>query len=426
VILQSLELRNFRNLAHVELTLPGEGIVVIGANGQGKTNLLEAIAYLHLLRSVRGARDADVVQFGADAFTIRAQAGSEVPGSGSGVSTVRERSMILGFERSTRRKRITVDGAVPERLSDALGTLPSVTFAPVDVELVRGGPIERRRYLDVVLATTSRQYLAALQTYRGALLRRNATLRSLGAAAPSQAGKSSALSNQRQEQIDAQLGVWEPILAQSGAALWVERGRWTRLWEPELARISAVIGEREPIAMRHHARLPGAREAIVAEDTEGVRAALAHALEAGRGLDLRHGATRVGPHRDDLLLTLGGRDLRTYASAGQQRTIAIALRILEAATLREEGGAMPVLLLDDPFAELDEHRARSILSVLGGRELGQVVLAVPRASDIPAGLTRLARLGIREGAVTREGAVPEGEPAPSHQRENNGAGHAAA
>jgi DNA replication and repair protein RecF len=157
--LQSLELRNFRNLAHVELTLPPEGIVIIGGNGQGKTNLLEAIAYLHLLRSVRGARDSEVVRFGADGFSIGAAARTPAPGVSASVheNGLRERSVVLGFERPTRRKRVTVDAAVPERLSDALGAVPSVTFAPIDVELVRGGPMERRRYLDVVLATTSRR-----------------------------------------------------------------------------------------------------------------------------------------------------------------------------------------------------------------------------------------------------------------------------
>jgi DNA replication and repair protein RecF len=228
------------------------------------------------------------------------------------------------------------------------------------------------------------------------------------------------------DHVHAQVGVWEPILAQSGAALWVERARWTRLWEPELARISSAIGEREPITMRHHALLPRGREAIAAEDAEGVRVALADALEASRTLDLKQGSTRVGPHRDDLLLALGGRDLRSYASAGQHRTVAIALRILEASTLRDDSGAMPLLLLDDPFAELDEHRGRSMLGVLGGRELGQVVLAVPRASDIPPGLTRLARLGIRDGAVSTELIAGCEEETVTSEHDSGETGHAAA
>src|SRR5215469_13704496 len=188
--LRALEVRDFRNLTHVVVTLPPDGIVIVGDNGHGKTNLLEAIAYLHLLRSVRGARDVDVVRFGATGFSVRgvsttnagsdADADLEVSSGPNELRTVPDAHMItVGFERASRRKRATVDGVVPERLSDALGSIPSVTFSPVDVDLVRGAPIGRRRYLDVVLATTSKRYLAALQSYRGALVRRNAALRSL-------------------------------------------------------------------------------------------------------------------------------------------------------------------------------------------------------------------------------------------------------
>jgi DNA replication and repair protein RecF len=258
-----------------------------------------------------------------------------------------------------------------------------VTFSPTDVELVRGGPVERRAYLDVVLATTSRRYLAALQTYRAALLRRNAALRAVG------------------DDADAsQLEPWEPLLAQAGAVVWLERAVWVRTWGRELARVAAEIGERESIELRHVARLPGGRDALATGDLDGLRSAFAAALAAGRALDARHRATRIGPHRDDLLITVGERDLRTYASAGQHRTVAIALRIVEAATLRTHSGATPLLLLDDPFAELDERRARAILGVLGGDDMGQIVLAVPRSSDIPAGLTRLARITIAGGVIS--------------------------
>jgi DNA replication and repair protein RecF len=119
-----------------------------------------------------------------------------------------------------------------------------------------------------------------------------------------------------------------------------------------------------------------------------------------RALDMRRGVTHVGPHRDDLELTLDGRDLRLFGSAGQQRTAAIALRMLEAATLRDHSGAEPVLLLDDPFAELDIRRAGKILLMLEKRGLGQTILAVPREADIPPGLMRLDRLKVRDGVVT--------------------------
>jgi len=386
----------------------------VGDNGHGKTNLLEAVAYLHLLRSVRGARDVDVVRFGQGGFHIRGAAsadpasaisisasrhdvsGGDLPGGdvsgGDGPSPARSPSssatvVTLGFERASRRKRVTVNGTIPQRLSDVLGVIPSVTFAPVDVDLVRSGPIARRRYLDVTLATTSRRYLAALQSYRAALLQRNTALRDLAR----RGGGSSSAS-------ETAVGAWEPLLAASGAILWAERAAWAARWAPELTRISAAIGERGIVHMRHAARL--ADRASVGDGAAGeLTRALAAALAAGRAGDVRHGATRVGPHRDDLILTLAGRDLRSYGSAGQQRSTAIALRILEADTLRCETGAAPVLLFDDPFAELDAGRARAILEVLGGADVGQVVLVVPRAGDIPAGLTRLARYAIADGVL---------------------------
>jgi DNA replication and repair protein RecF len=130
-----------------------------------------------------------------------------------------------------------------------------------------------------------------------------------------------------------------------------------------------------------------------------VAAALADALAAKRALDVRRGLTHAGPHRDDLELLLDGRDLRLFGSAGQQRTAAIALRMLEAATLRDRSGATPLFLLDDPFAELDARRSHRILELLADAGLGQTILAVPRAADIPAELTRLDRWGIRDGVL---------------------------
>ena len=220
-----LDVRDFRNLAHVELSPPREGIVVVGENGQGKTNLLEAIHYLQLLRSSRGARDQDLVRFGADAFHI-----------GATVHTDGQHEIGVGFERATKRKRARIDGSIPERLSDALGALPCVLFSPADVELVAGAPSARRRYLDILLALSSRPYLAALQRYRHALAQRNAALRT--------ALRDGARGEQR-------VAVWEAPLAEHGAVLWRERVRWTDSAAPRFSAICAAIGEPAPVAMRY-------------------------------------------------------------------------------------------------------------------------------------------------------------------------------
>jgi DNA replication and repair protein RecF len=389
--------RDFRNLVRVTMELPATGIALIGDNGQGKTNLLEAVAYLHLLRSVRGAPDVEVARFGSAGFHVRGVA--DVDG--------RRREAAVGFERATRRKKVVIDGGEAERLSDGLGAVPSVTFSPVDVELVRGGPGVRRRYLDVVLATTSRQYLAALQAYRGALDRRNAALRS-GAR-------------------EAAVSAWEPLMADAGAVVWAQRVAWVERWAGELGRVCGAAGEPGTVGVRYVARAAAEERRESATSVEGadrevgdepatiatLRTILERAFAAGRPGDSRRGMTRAGPHRDDICLTLDARLLQTYGSAGQQRTVAIALRLLEAETLRVHAGGSPVLLFDDPFAELDESRSRAVLDVLyrgglvggGGRGSGecgaQVVLAVPRMADIPSPLTTLEHWRISAGVVAR-------------------------
>lgn len=374
VVLRTLALRDFRNLARVDLRFPPEGAVVIGDNGQGKSNLLEAIYYLHLLRSVRGARDVDVARFGAPGFHVAARADGGT-----------HHEISAGFERDGRRKRVRLDGAEPQRLSDALGALPCVLFSPADVELVAGAPSARRRYLDILLALSSRPYLSALQRYRHALAQRNAALRD--ALRLSSGGA----------KAEQRIAVWEAPLAEQGAVLWLERVRWAELAAPRFAAVCAAIGERSPVALRYATSLePPSR------DVMDVQAALAVALERKRALDVRRCLTHSGPHRDDLALQLAGRDLRAFGSAGQQRTGAIALRLLEGETLRERLGAAPMLLLDDPFAELDVHRSARILELLAEREMGQTVLTVPRESDIPPALTALVRWRIDAGVVSAD------------------------
>ena len=385
VVLRTLALRDFRNLARADLTFPPEGAVVIGDNGQGKSNLLEAIYYLHLLRSVRGARDVDVARFGAPGFHVAAR-----------TEGGRHHELSAGFEREGRRKRVRLDGAEPQRLSDALGALPCVLFSPADVELVAGAPSARRRYLDILLALSSRPYLAALQRYRHALAQRNAALRDALRSSPGAA---------RAEQ---RIAVWEAPLAEHGAVLWLERVRWADQAAPRFAAVCAAIGERSPVSLRYATSLEPA-----SRDVMDVQVALAAGLKLKRALDVRRCLTHTGPHRDDLALHLAGRELRAFGSAGQQRTGAIGLRLLEGETLRERLGAAPMLLLDDPFAELDVHRSARILELLAEGEMGQTLLTVPRESDIPPALTELVRWRIDSGVVSQDTGVERESHAPA-------------
>ncbi len=362
VWLKRFSARDFRNFERLDLELPESGLAIIGENGQGKTNLLEGIYYLQVLRSVRGTRDQDLIRFGAKAFHISATA-----------DTRGSREFGVGFEAAGKRKKVVLDGAPASRLSDAFGSLPSVMFSPRDIQLIGGGPAERRRYLDLVLALSSRRYLASLQTYRAALARRNAALRD-GARTGD----------------DSAVAVWEPALAEHGAQLIRERSEWVNARAPEFSRLSAAIGEAGEPRMAY--------SSVIARETD-VRAALETAFSRQRKHDMRRGVTHSGPHRDDLLFTLDGKDLRVFGSAGQQRTAAIALRMLEGATLREARDQAPVLLLDDPFAELDVRRSGRILGLLQSAGLGQTILMVPRSSDIPPELTGLERRSIHAGVV---------------------------
>lgn len=367
VALERVDIRDFRNIERAEMDIPADGIAIVGDNGHGKTNLLEAIAYLQLLRSLRGVRDRDLIRFGAPAFHIASRAAGTAA-----------RQVGIGVDRAGR-KRVSLDGVDTPRLTDALGAVPSVCFSPADVALVAGAPAERRRYLDIALALSSRRYLGALRHYRAALARRNAALR----AAARPGARSSSVS------------VWEPALAEHGAVLIEERRAWVTSGRAGFSERCAAIGEPAPMAITYESPLSEAAD---------VPTALADALAKGRDHDVRRGMTHAGPHRDDLAVTLRERDLRVVGSAGQQRTAAIALRLLEAATFRERGGVQPLLLLDDPFAELDRERSTNVLALLdelSAHGTGQTVLCVPREDEIPAEFTRLERWRVVDGVFAR-------------------------
>lgn len=366
--LTALAVRDFRNIARAELAFPGAGVVVVGENGHGKTNLIEAIAYFRLMRSQRGARDRDLIRFGAPAFHLEA--------AGEGL---RARRATAAVDRGGRKK-VTLDGGDAEKLTDALDTVPSVSFSPRDVDLVAGSPAERRRYLDITLALTSRAYLNALRHYRGALARRNAAMREAG-----RAGRSDLSS----------VAAWEPALAEHGAVLVAQRRAWVTAHAAAFADQCAAIGERGTASIRYDSPLA---------DEDDPRGAIAAQLERQREHDVRRLVTHAGPHRDDLALAIDGHDLRTIGSAGQQRTAAIVLRLLEAATHRDAAGVTPILLLDDPFAELDRRRSDRILGLLGAVGTGQCVVCVPREDEIPAQYTGLPRWSVRDGVFSTEAA----------------------
>ncbi|HEX6938974.1 MAG TPA: DNA replication/repair protein RecF [Longimicrobiales bacterium] len=374
-VCRELRLRDFRNFAELELTLPAEGVAIIGDNGSGKTNLLEALYYLEIFRSFRGAPDEQLVRMREGAFHIRGRFEDLEAGATCEITAA--------YERRTRRKRVAVNGAVPERIGEALGGVGAVIFSPSDVAIVAGAPSERRRFLDIVLSLNQPGYLPALQRYRQILKQRNAMLRD-GAPA-------------------ALLAAWDEGLVQWGARLVVARTEWVAERAESFARRYAAIAGGATARLAYAGAIPiaGGGDAVptIEAAADAFRAELARVAVRER----ERGVTLVGPHRDDLAFTFetagGEADLREFGSGGQQRTAAIALRMVEAETIREARQREPIILLDDLFAELDPGRSRRILELLEAERRGQAILTAPKASDLEPRNGTLPHWRIANGKV---------------------------
>jgi len=372
VHLSGLQIRHFRNLADQQLDLPAEGVAIVGENAQGKTNLLEAVYYLETFRSFRGSRDDRLVAFGEDFFRIVGNLEGQSPAEGVEVAAA--------FQLRGKRKKVTLDGEEPERLGDGLGRLAAVVFSPADVSLVSEGPGARRRYLDIVLSLNVPGYLGTLQRFRQFLAQRNAALKE-GRGAGS-------------------VEVWDHGLTETGAQIMEERLLWVERWNSGFSEYYRRISGTRQGTMEY---LPGLRLGG-ARDRGEIADAFQSALLDTRDREMRLGSTLVGPQRDDLLLTVGeggeARELREYGSGGQRRTAALALRLVEAATIREAREQEPIVLMDDIFAELDPGRSERILALMEEEETGQVLLTVPKESDIRLRRESLPRWKIQGGELS--------------------------
>jgi DNA replication and repair protein RecF len=356
------------------LEIPPEGLALIGDNAQGKSNFLEAIYYLETFRSFRGARDEKLVAFGEDVFRVVATA---EPGD---ADDSWPSEVAAAFQRTGKRKKVSVDGAEPDRLGDALGRLSAVIFSPADIELVSGGPRERRRFLDVVLSLNEPGYLLALQDYRKALLQRNASLK---------AGAPGTL-----------VAAWNRGLIGSGAEVMRARRNWVEERSVAFGDYYLRVSDGGRARMTYRPDVSIGEAVTVEEISDAFRDSLMDSCERER----RMGVTLVGPHRDDVRLELDedteGLDLREYGSGGQRRTAALALRLVEAMTIRERRAKKPLILLDDVFAELDGGRSERVLDLMDSEETGQVVVTAPKESDVRIGRDTLPRWRIEHGLIS--------------------------
>jgi DNA replication and repair protein RecF len=357
--LRHLWLNDFRSYAAVDVEFADGLTVVLGANGEGKTNLLEAIGYLATLESFRGAPSEAMIRDGASQAVVRAD------GVREGRELLIEAELVAGG-----RNRVQVNRQRLQRSRDLLGALRVSVFSPDDLALVKGGPAERRRFLDETLVGLHPRFDELRSEVERILRQRNALL------------KQAIGGNRFDESAAFTLDVWDAKLAESGEALASARADLAQRMGPliEDAYGSLTVGRTVDVAVRYEAAW--------------AKTGLTAALAAARRDDLRRGITTVGPHRDEVRVAIAGLPARTHASQGEQRSLALALRLAAHHVVTSDDGTAPVLLLDDVFSELDSSRSDALLHHLPS---AQTVLT--SAAGLPAGVDPALVVRLQDGKV---------------------------
>lgn len=359
--IKGIKLNNYRNYASLSLR-PDEGLCVLtGENAAGKTNVLEAIFLSALGRSHRTTRDAELIRAG--------EAGAYV---GVNVSTLGGMRRIETRIPANERKKVSIDESPLARSGELLGCLNVVMFAPEDLSIVKDGPGERRRFLDMMISKLRPSYYYALQRYNAALRQRNALLKD-----PSATPKL--------------LEPWDDQLAMLGSGIMLSRAEQTE----KLADIGETLHDalsdgRESLGIAY-------RPNLSCEDAAQLADTLRDALYEASERDFRYGSTTVGPHRDDVLLTVNDIDVRTFGSQGQQRTTALSLKMAELELLHDATGDMPVLLLDDVFSELDKQRQRMLIEAVQGCQTFLTCTHLEQLEN--AGAVTMQVYNVRDGQV---------------------------
>ncbi len=362
-----LTLHDFRSYDQLDLALAPGATTLIGSNGQGKTNVVEAVDYLSRLASHRVASDAPLVKQGAERAVVRAKVVKD------------GRPALLEVEINPgRSNRARVNGAALPRSRDLLGLVRTVLFSPEDLALVKGDPSERRRFLDDLLVLRTPRLAGVRSDYERVLKQRNALLKQ--AAGTSRGGR------RPDEHLESTLTVWDEQLVRFGTELVRARAGLVAALQPLVGQAYAAVAkdaDRNDASLRYQPSVPPEADVF------------AGALQERRREELQRGLTLVGPHRDELALAVGTLPVKGYASHGESWSFALALRLSAYDLLRADGDD-PVLVLDDVFAELDGDRRDRLADLVAGAE--QVLVTAAVDADVPAAL-RGARIEVRRGQV---------------------------
>jgi len=335
MILRHLSLQQYRSYDSLRQEFSPSLNVLIGPNAQGKTNLLEAVYLLATSKSMRGSKDLELIAWDMPAAVVTGH-------------VLRERANDLDLEVAlsrTDKKSLVVNTVRVPRASEFVGQLKAVSFSATDLEVVRGEPSRRRRFMDLEISQLSPSYCHALGYYRKIVEQRNRLLKLMR-------------DRSMRSTVEETLGTWTDQLIAYGSRMVERRAQFIRQLE-EFARPihTMMTDEAERLTLSYHPSFKAP------EGLEAIQDAFRRALSEVREEELRRQLTLVGPHRDDITLLVNGRDVRTYGSQGQQRTVALSMKLAEVELMRELVGESPVCLLDDVFSELDARRRGHIFDI---------------------------------------------------------------
>lgn len=376
--LKSLRLRNFRN--HIETTIQccDKTNVFLGENGEGKTNILEAISYLCLTKSFFGSNDSTVLQIGKPSFELNGEIHSD--------SEVSYHTRVL-YSGDPKEKKFSINKSPVEKFSGVIGQFPIVILSPESGSVTFGMPADRRKFMDFVISQSSKLYLEDLLEYRRILKQRNKILLDV---------------KLQRTDCSELLEPWNNGLVERGALLMQRRWSFVQEFYPHIVKAHRLLSaETETPSLQY-------RPSVTMDsfkEQSGIRDQFYNALQQARNDERRTGSTTIGPHKDELDFTINNLELRKFASQGQHKTFLIALKTAEFFYLRERCNETPILLFDDVFSELDSHRSKQLLELI--HPLGQTFITATNENLFPANFDWIEsnrKFFVHQGAVVYDEA----------------------